>query len=282
VGNNVLHFNRTACLAYRMLMVIKAVEARAMAMDETQTAEMKISRPAHEPTGPASSPHRLLGSTRAHRVPLTAWRENSPPGLLARLAWDAHRESSASYSRMSRAMLNGSPATRMPIPPDADPSPTVTFGQPVPGLWIQRKARELFPLFFLATPPDKSLVPPPSNYRDPVMDPPLDSGLCTTFRAAAKRLPAPVCDIEAALVAGMPELLGRAPGEDEGDEEEEGEEDEEGSYSGDSFMEGSYSGDSFMDSELYSDMYDSDGYSSYYGYGSEEEDYITGGYHVHF
>lgn len=257
---HLLHFSRSACLAYRILMVIKAVEARAMALDEAPDVKDSLPRHSQDPAA-----HRLLGSTRAHRVPIAVWRTNSPPGMLAGLAWEVHRESSESYNRMARALVGGSRATRLPTPLGTGSgvsAPPSTEG--AEGLWIQRKARELFPLHFLAAPANVCWPCPISN---PITGPPpAESGFCSGFRAALGWSPAPICDVEVALVAGMSELLGRVPGDDTDDDEEEGED----------LL--SYSGGSLIDSDLYSDFYsesyDSDLYSAYGSdyYGSYDED----------
>jgi hypothetical protein len=303
--NTLRHFSRTVCLAYRMLMVVKAVEARAMALDERQAAELSNSLPCHSHAGQPTSP---LGSARGNRAcTLSAWRTSASPGMLANLAWEVHRESAASYTRMTRALLAGSRATRLPPPPGGiggpaspggiggsaspggiggpaspggigGPTSPGGIGGPaspggiaggafaaapppgpaVPRLMIQRKARQLFPLQLLAYPPVQSCSVVPFGSRLP--PPPIpDSGFRAMFRASACRFPAPVCDVEAALIADMQELLGREPNDDS--EEEEGEDQED---------QVSLSGGSMIDSELYSEPYDSDLYS-YDGYSDDDE-----------
>jgi hypothetical protein len=101
----VAHFTNTVCLAYRILMVVKAVEARAIARGGS----------------PVPLKDFLLylkdGNSTAD-VSLIGWRSLSPAGVLAQVAWGVHRESSESYSQMSQSLLAGSGATSLPVPTD--------------------------------------------------------------------------------------------------------------------------------------------------------------------
>lgn len=168
------HFSRIACVAYRILLVIKAVEARAMALDEAGRRAAGLDERELEAL------RTRLGNADAARVPMarSLWLDNSQPGAVADFAWSVHLESRASYARASRALLSGSRA--LALPPRLDS----TTGCPS---LIVFKARALFPLLF-------------------EHDDALASGN-SFFRAS---LETGVSDVEAALTFGMVELLADA------------------------------------------------------------------------
>jgi hypothetical protein len=200
-------FTNTVCTAYRVLMVIKAVEARAIALGESavNSREQSTVRPA-PPLDPLS-------------VSLAALRAPSPTGMLAQLAWDVHRESSEGYLQMSQSLLAGSGATSLPTPAAGaqdllvralSHQQLVTAHFPM-GIAqdLLRKARQLFPLVL----PGMGL---------PVRTPKVgqqDSQSCFASRLHCFLRPDHVSDLEAALCSAMHDLLGRSQQQEEEEEE---------------------------------------------------------------
>jgi hypothetical protein len=224
LDNDVMpHFTNTVCLAYRILMVIKVVEARAIAL-----SECPVSREL-----PLDS---LRTEGRAAEVPLNGWRVPSPAGMLAQLAWDVHRESGESYCEMSRSLLAGSGAVSLSSP-TTDSQDLLLRSFNLPQLEaahfpqgvaqdLVRKARQLFPLAF----PDTGS---PRPYTCMVLGG--ERRLKSCFSSRMRHFLCPsysVSDLQAALGSTMHDLLG--------DEKTEAEEDdEEGAYhSDDSYSDG--------------------------------------------
>jgi hypothetical protein len=103
----VAHFTNTVCLAYRILVVIKAVEARANTQNDS-------------PVSPELLAEYLKQDDNTAEVSLTGWRAPSRTGKLAQLAWEVHHESSESYLQMSHSLFAGSKATSLQLPEGAD------------------------------------------------------------------------------------------------------------------------------------------------------------------
>lgn len=132
------HFNSIACSAYRVFLIIKAVEARAMALrsDELQTLPMDPSAGRHDPNCPSVCSNESAQAL----VPYRLWLESSRPGTIADYAWGVHLESRASYARASRALLFNSQATALPR--------RLVDNEDYSCETIRRKAHALFPFNF--------------------------------------------------------------------------------------------------------------------------------------
>jgi hypothetical protein len=244
------HFTNTVCCAYRILMLIKAVEARAMALGTSSPSQ-------------ASSSDYVSNDDSTAEVSLAGWRSPSPAGMLSQLAWDVHWESSLSYRQMSRSLLAGSKATSLPSPADGEQDlllhsftlsqlKAASFPQGV-SQDLVRKARHLFPLAF---PKSDPLV-------RTLMVGDADSQSCLASRLRSFLRPAHVSDLQAALASSMHDLLG-------GHSVDEGEDDE--------FIDLVSTYNEHEHPEYGDDYEDDDDYVSDLGYHSEE--YYP--YHDHY
>jgi hypothetical protein len=135
----VADFTNSVCTAYRILTVIKAVEPRAIALGEAPTSKASGSDTASKDNSTATKGEARavapgdVSSSKAFpldptskddinstvEVSLAGWRTISPAGMLAELAWDAHRESygGSSYSRMCHRLLTEPVSTLSQPPP---------------------------------------------------------------------------------------------------------------------------------------------------------------------
>jgi hypothetical protein len=221
------HFTNTVCCAYRILMVIKAVEARAMALGESSVSHPTSSASASASPSDAVSKH---GCT-ADEVSLAEWRASSPAGMLAQLAWDVHRESNESYRQMIRSLLAGSSATSLPVPPadsrellfrsfSLSQLEAAHFPQGI-SQDLVRKARQLCPFAF---PKPET----PSSNRPMLIFGTRHLMSCFSGRLRSFLRPYHVSDLQAALASTMHDLLGR----DRDEEQKEYDSDMEYDYNG--------------------------------------------------